>query len=848
MNTPALFLLASAFFGRLVLALPGPGDSRLANATSRLDKIKNMYAFEGFVYALDNCPSYNDMVSDFTRMHSKGARSVITFDLCGDGTDAAYYGDAIRAAGTAGINMIPLVWTLLDNGQSFDDLDVRRINAVTQAVISNPDPVLAVAMGDEPLYDWDFGSPENLATYIRKMKSDFANAGHPDIPVSISDMAYGWQSAGDISNVADAVDFFMINNFPYFAWDAQGGGSETSWKDFTGDISYFESIANGKPLLVTQTGWPSNEDEFTPNSNSIVVNLGSEEGYWNLLDNHCEDFFKAKNIGWMWRSWDESIAGWGVTSNVNLGYAAFAGNSTSPAGEANGPVTFFGGIPYAQPPLGNLRFRAPAPLVETVPDKGSVPITDARDWGPFCIQQPAQVGIGSEDCLKLNVWKPTDAKEGDKLPVIVYIHGGGFFAGNPQGFPLYDWVNQSNPNIVGVSIAYRLNLLGFLAGTSVRRDGDLNAGLLDQRAALEWIQRHIARFGGDPDQVTIDGESAGGASIVMQIVAFGGSKPVPFKRGIAQSIGYGPTPTADQAETVFQNVTEVVGCPSSGPQAMGCLRNASPGAIVAAINSIPAGMLAPVVDGPSGILPELPNTLITSGRFSSVDFMGGHCTTEGRTFVGGPPQDFVTDADVARLVFKRWGTHISDDLIQKALALYPAPGTPGSPFATQYDRAWTMAQEIIFGCMDWFLADRLQQKGVKNVFTFRFNSPNPVLLAETPYEGVMHTSDLFYLFDGSTSAPNAGFTFTAFNSTEDALSRESIAFWTSFVSSGDPSTSRELISPGWQPFASGGRMVLSQPSSTDSMTSASSMEVTPPDEIERCKFWMSLNATAQTEL
>lgn len=93
---------------------------------------------------------------------------------------------------------------------------------------------------------------------------------------------------------------------------------------------------------------------------------------------------------------------------------------------------------------------------------------------------------------------------------------------NPQGFPLYDWINQSNPNIVGVSIAYRLNLLGFLAGTSVRRDGDLNAGLLDQRAALEWIQRHIARFGGDPDQVTIDGESAGGASIVMQIVAFGG--------------------------------------------------------------------------------------------------------------------------------------------------------------------------------------------------------------------------------------------------------------------------------------------------------------------------------------
>ena len=83
-----------------------------------------------------------------------------------------------------------------------------------------------------------------------------------------------------------------------------------------------------------------------------------------------------------------------------------------------------------------------------------------------------------------------------------------------------------------------------------------------------------------------------------------------------------------------------------------------PGSIVAAINSIPAGMLAPVVDGRDGILPELPNTLITSRKFTPVDFMGGHCTTEGRTFVGGPPQDFVTESDVARLVFKRWGTHI----------------------------------------------------------------------------------------------------------------------------------------------------------------------------------------------
>lgn len=104
---------------------------------------------------------------------------------------------------------------------------------------------------------------------------------------------------------------------------------------------------------------------------------------------------------------------------VDLGYAAFAGNSTSPSGIINSNVTFFGGIPYAEPPLGNLRWRAPKMLDENAV-AGTV--TDARNWGPPCIQTPAMVGIGSEDCLTLNIWKPTSASAEDKLPVAVYIH------------------------------------------------------------------------------------------------------------------------------------------------------------------------------------------------------------------------------------------------------------------------------------------------------------------------------------------------------------------------------------------------------------------------------------------
>ncbi|TDL26978.1 glycoside hydrolase [Rickenella mellea] len=275
--------------------------------TPRIQLIKNMYAFSGFVYAINDCPNQDKLTTDFSKMKASGARTVLTFDHC---DSSGYYGEVIKAAGTVGIHVIPLVWTL--HSGSWSSAVTPQVTAVTKAVIANPGPVLAVAFGDEPLFDHDAGSPSQLASYIKQMKSDLKNAGLSDIPISISDMAYGWQSAGDIAPVAAAVDFFMINNFPYFNSNAESGGSSVAWKDFTNDIAYFESIANGRPLLVTQTGWPSNKDLWPPSSPNVVASVSSEEAYWKLLDSHCADFFKAKNIGWMWRGWDDTLDGWGV--------------------------------------------------------------------------------------------------------------------------------------------------------------------------------------------------------------------------------------------------------------------------------------------------------------------------------------------------------------------------------------------------------------------------------------------------------------------------------------------------------------------------------------------------------
>ncbi|KAI0037229.1 Alpha/Beta hydrolase protein [Vararia minispora EC-137] len=532
---------------------------------------------------------------------------------------------------------------------------------------------------------------------------------------------------------------------------------------------------------------------------------------------------------------------------VDLGYAVFLGNTTTPTGILGGSVIFFGGIPYAQPPVGDLRWRAPQPLNETTP---AIPVnvTDARNFAEPCIQQPAAAGVGSEDCLRLNVWMPANATRSSKLPVAFYIHGGGFFAGTPQAYPLYDWVAQ-NPGIVGVSVSYRLNALGYLTGPGIAAGGDYNVGLLDQRAALEWVQRHIPEFGGDPDEVTIIGESAGGASVIMQITAFGGSQPAPFKRAVPQSIGYGPSLRAVSfgANAQFKNFTVSVGC-SAGldpTAAMVCLRNASLDQVILGINSQPQGAFSPVFG--DRFMPELPSDLFRAGRFSPVEYMAGHCTNDGRTFVGGSPRDFVTDTDIVSRVFSRW-PGVTNATIERVFDFYPPANVLGSPFPREYDLGSVIAGDVVFTCMDKFIADHMVAKGVKKVFTFRWNTPNPVLLASAPYRGTMHTSDIYFLFDGETlsyTAPNAGFTFEPFNASEARLSSEAIAFWTSFVTSQDPSVERLVGTPSWPTYTSQSRsrMVFSL---GNALASASVVEQIDEFETSRCAFWFQKKVTEQT--
>jgi carboxylesterase type B len=215
------------------------------------------------------------------------------------------------------------------------------------------------------------------------------------------------------------------------------------------------------------------------------------------------------------------LTGNASTPVVDLGYAQYKGNTSL----VNTNV--FYGIRYAQPPFGELRWQPPQDI-EANNDYIPTEVLDAVSPGPSCVQgtpawRPPQRDnltvnfpvTGEEDCLRLDVVVPTQPQS-SLLPVMVMIHGGGFTQGSSYTNPGSAIVDTANGTMVYVSLQYRLGAFGFLSSADVRENGQANVGLLDQRSALNWVQRNIRAFGGDPARVTITGGSAGGSSGELQ--------------------------------------------------------------------------------------------------------------------------------------------------------------------------------------------------------------------------------------------------------------------------------------------------------------------------------------------
>ncbi|MCU1503525.1 MAG: carboxylesterase family protein [Ilumatobacteraceae bacterium] len=441
----------------------------------------------------------------------------------------------------------------------------------------------------------------------------------------------------------------------------------------------------------------------------------------------------------------------------------------------------FRGLPYAAAPTGDLRWRAPQPPPSW---RG---IRDATRYAPSCPQKPSLFeppGPQSEDCLYLNVSTPTLRRDA-RRPVIVWIHGGGF---TQDGARNYDGTTLAADGVVVVTINYRLGALGFLAHPALasRPGGPSgNYGLMDQQAALRWVRHDIARFGGDPRNVTLAGQSAGGASVLTHLVS-PRSRGL-FERAIVQSGAFALNQVSlSQAESFGATFADQLGCPD---QSADCLRHAPVDALV---NAFPDAAIPGAVDGK--VLTEPIGAALAAGRFDHVPILDGvnhseewifvaglHLAVSGGVFVPAPPPTPATYEGVIASVLGVAATRASQIAAEYPLSAYPAPILALSVLLSDASFACPALQ------VDRWTARRAP------TFAYEFDDDTaPQLFAGPSLPPIAtHSSEIQYLFD----QPNAPFPATL-NPTQEALANSMRAAWANFAANGDPASA----AVPWPPF------------------------------------------------
>ncbi|GAA5863315.1 hypothetical protein JCM1840_007480 [Sporobolomyces johnsonii] len=482
-----------------------------------------------------------------------------------------------------------------------------------------------------------------------------------------------------------------------------------------------------------------------------------------------------------------------VTAPTSSGPSVTTTYGTWNGGSASG-VDYFKGIPFAQPPTGNLRFAPP------VADSTNHGAFDATQFGYACPQMSLAAGVlpgtlndlgvsvtnlinelpgfssvvasnASEDCLSLNVFRPAGTTSSSKLPVLVWIFGGGFLFGGSSTYDPTSLILQSvslNQPIVYVSINYRLNSFGFLPGAEVAADptASVNAGLMDQRLALEWIQQNIAAFGGDATKVTLSGESAGAISSSLQMLAYGGDitsnstgNPL-FRAVICESGSPLPVGPASYGQSSFDAVAEATDCDTASDK-IACLRAVPYAQLLAATNTL--GNLAsyrsvslpflPRTDG--DFIPDLPQNLERAGKYAQVPIISGDQYDEGTVLALGTLN--ITTAQQVNDYFSTiFFPRAPQSDIAALLDYYPQDPTQGSPFDTGLLNVITPQNKRINAIIGdlVFQAPRRAFMGYTNATQPTWSYASRALRA-TPLLGTFHTSDLLAVYALDPAPPSA---------------------------------------------------------------------------------------------
>ncbi|KAL2854322.1 Alpha/Beta hydrolase protein [Aspergillus pseudoustus] len=399
---------------------------------------------------------------------------------------------------------------------------------------------------------------------------------------------------------------------------------------------------------------------------------------------------------------------------------------------------FFLGVPFAQPPVDNLRFRLPESLNSTW--KG---YRDAKDYSLLC----------SENCLYLNIVRPAGYEEHVKLPVGFWIHGGGFSngGGGDQRYNLSFIVEQSvkiGKPIIGVSINYRLSLWGFLHSNEVVGEGITNLGLRDQRLALQWVQENIAAFGGDPKKVTIWGESAGAASVGFQLTAYGGRDDKLFRAAILQSgnpIYYGPENGTQRSQPGFEAIVSAVGCYDAWDRIQ-CLREVPFFTLNATMNgSVETGSFGPTIDG--DFVRTYRSQQLRRGQFVKVPIIIGANSDEGASM---SPTGINTTEDFRAILSSFLPSSFQDAILEAypddlSVNVVASLGDlrPALPYGAQFRRSASFWGDYYFIASRRETAETWASHGI-SAYSYRFNA---IPAGVPPEVGVGHYKEIGFMFN-----------------------------------------------------------------------------------------------------
>ncbi|XP_006459019.1 hypothetical protein AGABI2DRAFT_115977 [Agaricus bisporus var. bisporus H97] len=464
---------------------------------------------------------------------------------------------------------------------------------------------------------------------------------------------------------------------------------------------------------------------------------------------------------------------------------------------------FFGGIPYAEPPLGDLRLKPP------VLKKHLDSVTfDASNFGLACLQPDVPTSSVSEDCLTINIFRPSNVRPETKLPVLFWTYGGGFQAGSSSMFNGSLIVNRSierGTPLIYVNFNYRLGPLGFPQGQEAYDKKALNLAIQDEIVALEWVQRNIRAFGGDENKVTVFGESAGA---IMSSILYLNSPLDRLARGAilesgsqASSINF---PAIRRQSTWELFVEGVPSCTStaSSNDTFDCLRQANSSDIftglLSGIQSSPAAFpFEPAIDGPGGVYPDLPSRIFDNGTFARVPFIAGTSIDEGTFFM---PITLNSEKQIHEYLIANFSPPLVslpklEQAADRILELYPDVPALGSPFNTGNETFGLSSSfkraSAIFGDI-WFLSQRrfwqqtASNAGMKS-WGYLFTQPQP---QNPAYLGTTHSDEIDYVYgQPSDTSPSAL-----------KVSVTMMDYWISFATNMDPNDGKGIERPVWEQY------------------------------------------------